>query len=92
MSVLPSIITPTLLSTVRSYLHLPHHTWYFIAATALSVLNRPDEITAVYKHVIDHGPGATDCKPAHEEQLKISRRMREALVKAGAIGGLPKAI
>jgi hypothetical protein len=92
MSALPSIITPTLLSTVRSYSHLPHHTWYFIAATTLSVLNRPDEITAVYKHAIDHGPGATDCKPAYEEQLKVSRRMREALVKAEAIGGLPRAI
>lgn len=92
MSPLPSIVTPALLSSIRSYPHLPQHTWYFIATTTLSILNRPDEIPKIYKHAIDHGAGAMDCKPAHEEQLRISRRMREALVKAGAIGGMPKAI
>jgi hypothetical protein len=91
MSVLPSIVTPALLSSIRNYPHLPHHIWYFIAATTLSIVNRPDEIPNLYKHMMDHGAGATDYKPAHEEQLKISRRVREALVKAGAIGGLPKA-
>jgi hypothetical protein len=60
------------------YPHLPHHIWYFIDATTPSVLNRLDEILKIYKHAMDHGAGAADCKPAHEEQLKISRRMREA--------------
>jgi hypothetical protein len=73
MSALPSIITPALLSTIRTYPHLPHHAahaWYLIAATTLAVLNRPDEITTVYRYAISHGPGAVDCKLAHEEQLK----------------------
>jgi hypothetical protein len=60
MSVLPSIVTPALLSSIRNYPHLPHHIWYFIAATTLSVLNCPDEIPKVYKHAMDHGAGAAD--------------------------------
>ena len=87
---LPALITPALLSSIRRQPNLPRHTWYYIAATALTVLNRPDEIHKVYKHAIDHGPDHTDKSPDGEEQLRISRRMREALVKAAAIGGLPK--
>jgi hypothetical protein len=39
---------------------------------------------------MDHGAGVVDSKPEFEEQLKISRRVREALVKAGAVIGMPK--
>lgn len=88
--VLPSVITPTLLAAIRKQPQLPNHTWYYIAATTLTIINRPDEIAAVYKHALEKGPGASDTSPAEEEQLKISRRMREALVKTAAIGGLPK--
>jgi hypothetical protein len=90
MSPLPSIATPALLSSIRKHPQLPQHTWYFITATTLSILNRPDEIPIVYKYALDHGANASDSNPAHDEQLKISRRMREALIKASAIGGLPK--
>ena len=84
------IITPTLLASIRRHPHLPRHSWYFIAATTLSILNRPDEIPKIYQNAIDQGLGPSDAAPGREEQLTISRRMREALVKAAAIGGLPK--
>jgi hypothetical protein len=87
---LPAVVTPTLLASIRRQPNLPRNTWYYIAASALTVLNRPDEIPKVYKHVLDHGPDAVDRTPDHEEQLSMSRRMREALVKTAAIGGLPK--
>jgi hypothetical protein len=88
---LAPIITPTLLSTIRRHPHLPRQSWYFIAATTLSILNRPDEIPKVYQTAIGSTPELADEKtPEREEQLTISRRMREALVKAAAIGGLPK--
>lgn len=90
MSPLPSIVTPALLSFIRGQPNLPYHTWYFITVTTLSCLNRPDEIPFVYKHAMDYGAGAVDSKPEFEEQLKISRRIREALVKAGAVIGMPK--
>jgi hypothetical protein len=37
---------------------------------------------------MDYGAGAVDSKPEFEEQLKIPRRVREALVKAGAVIGM----
>jgi hypothetical protein len=92
MSPLPSIITPALLSSIRKHPNLPHHTWYFITATTLSILNRPDELPILYKYVLEHGPGNADSRPTHDEQLRASRRIREAIIKSAAIGGLPKAI
>jgi len=89
---LSPILTPTLLSSIRKHPQLPQHTWYLITATTLSTLNRPDEIPTVYKYAIEHGSEQSDPQPTNEEQLKISRRMREALVKAGVISGLPKSI
>lgn len=87
---LPAIISPALLSLIRSCPHLPHNSWYFITGVTLSVLNRPDEIPVVFKYAIERGGGKSDSKPEHDERLEIARKMREALVKAAPIGGLPK--
>lgn len=84
------IATPALLTSLRNQPHVPKHAWYFIAATTLTILNRPDEIPQVYNHVMKHGLGPDDVKPGPEEQLTILRKLREALVKASAVGGLPK--
>jgi len=84
---LAPIITPALLSTIRRYPNLPRNTWYFVAATTLSIINRPDEIPQIYKHALDE---PTDAAPGLEEQLAITRRIREALIKSAAVGGLPK--
>jgi hypothetical protein len=91
MNPLPAIITPALLSSLRSHPNLPGHTWYFIAATTLSQLNRPDEIPKVYQHALRHGsPG--DAIPSQDEKLRISRRIREALIKAAAVGGVSRVL
>ena len=79
------IATPALLASLRSHPNLPKHTWYFVAATTLSQLNRPDEIPKVYQHALCHNPG-------HDEQLRVSRRMREAMIKAAAVGGVPRVL
>jgi hypothetical protein len=90
---LAPVITPALLSTLRNHPTLPRDTWYLIAATTLTVLNRPDEIPKVYRYAIERGSdGLADYQPDLEEQLKISRRLREALIKASAISGVPKVI
>ncbi|KEZ46679.1 hypothetical protein SAPIO_CDS0517 [Scedosporium apiospermum] len=78
---LAPIITPALLSTIRRYPNLPRNTWYFVAATTLSIINRPDEIPHIYKHALDE---PTDSGPGLEEQLAITRRIREALIKSAA--------
>jgi hypothetical protein len=89
---LPSVVTPALLSAIRSTPRLPTNTWYLLAATALSTLNRPDEIPKIFNHALEHGGSAKDTKPSADEQLQIARRTREALVKSSAIIGLPKTI
>jgi hypothetical protein len=84
----PAIITPSLLHSLRANQHLPPQTWYFISGVALSILNRPDEIPKVFQHAIEQVPFSTSTR--REEEFRVARRMREALVKASAIGGLPK--
>ena len=64
--------------------NLPTQSWYLIAGVTLSALNRPEEIQSVFKHAIEQDGGST------ETQMQIARRMREALIKAAPIGGLPK--
>ncbi|KAL2126088.1 hypothetical protein VTI74DRAFT_1721 [Chaetomium olivicolor] len=92
MSSLPAIVTPALIASIRSYPNLPGNIWYLIAATTLSQLNRPDEISKVYQDALRHGPCRSDGAPSHDEKLCVSRRMREALIKAAAVGGVPRTI
>ena len=99
---LPKIITPTLLSYLRSHPSLPPQSWYYISAVALSAINRPDEIGAVFRDAVDRIGGerignngsreedGTVRKREREEQMKVARRMREALIKGGVVCGLPK--
>ena len=46
------------------------------------------------KYALEKGAGRGDADgnagTQHEEQFVIARKMREALIKAGSIGGLPK--
>lgn len=81
----PSILTPSLLSSIRTRSTLPPQTWYFIAGVTLSALNRPDEIPSVFAHALAHTPNTTS-------HLQLARRMREGLVKSAAVIGLPKTI
>ncbi|MCJ1272456.1 hypothetical protein MMC21_000242 [Puttea exsequens] len=87
-----SVITPALLSSVRRQKHLPRDCWYFVVGVTLNALNLSTEIPTVFKHAIENGGGSIDVKPGHGERLEIARKMREALIKAAAITGLPKSI
>lgn len=89
---LTAVLTPALLSKLRNHPALPRHSWYIIAASALTILNRPDEVAKVYSFAIDNAALEADTKPGQEDQLTISRRLREALIKTSAIGGVPKVI
>ena len=90
MAPLAPVITPTLLSTIRKHPNLPRNSWYFITATALSALNRPDELHKVLSHAIENAPDAPEPTNNLDEQLGISRRIREALIKSSAVGGMPR--
>lgn len=78
-----SIISAEFLDELQSNKSLPKDTWYFIAAATLCILNRPDDVASVFKRAVDD---STD----RDEQLRIARRIREALIKSSAVGGLPK--
>ncbi|KAK7425410.1 hypothetical protein QQZ08_008089 [Neonectria magnoliae] len=92
MSSIAPILTPALLTTIRKQPDLPRNSWYLITATTLSILNRPDELPKVYAHAIEESLDTTETLAEHKDQLQVSRRMREALVKASAVGGMPKTI
>lgn len=84
------VVTPALLSSLRNHPSLPRHTWYLIAATTLTILNRPGEIAQVYRYALEQEARDADAAPDAAEQRQISRRLREALIKASAVGGVPK--
>jgi hypothetical protein len=92
MAAITPILTPTLLAAIRKQPNLPRNSWYFITATTLSALNRPDELPKVLKSAIEEGSGTGGDSSvlAQDEQLRISRRLREGLLKASAVGGMPK--
>lgn len=79
-----SPIDTEFLNELRDNPSIPKDTWYFIAAATLTVLNRPDDVALVLNHAIG-------CIADTQEQLRVTRRIREALIKSAAIGGLPKA-
>ncbi|KAK7967413.1 uncharacterized protein PG986_001690 [Apiospora aurea] len=80
----PSVITSKVLANLRSHPNLPNHCWYLVAATTLAVLNQPHAIRDVYKYEVE--------QRGNDESLVVLRRMREALIKASAVGGVPKTI
>ena len=80
----PSSIDTEFLNELRDNSNIPKDSWYFIAAATLTVLNRPENVVLVLSHAIG---STTDAK----EQLRVTRRIREALIKSASIGGLPKA-
>lgn len=93
---LPPIATPSLLASIRARTFLPPNVWYFVAGVTLSVLNRPDEIPRVFQYAIEKDgipkENGENGETKHDQQLRVARRLREALVKAAPIGGLPKSI
>ena len=88
----PGIVTPALLSSIRGQPHLPRGCWYFVAGVTLNALNLSAEIPTVFNHAMENGAGASPVKPDHSEKLNIARKLRESLIKAAAICGLPKVL
>lgn len=81
----PQVVTPELLDALRSQPDLPDDVWYLVVVVALCVLNRPEDIPVVYAHAVARRQLADE-----EHELAIARRIREALLKTSAIGGMPK--
>ncbi|CUS07054.1 unnamed protein product [Tuber aestivum] len=104
---LSPIATSPLLKSLHHHPNLPIHTFYFVAAVAFSVINRPQEIPRIWEYAVEEAaiPGSETegyvereligniiQNGERESALTIHRKLREAILKSAAIGGLPKAI
>ncbi|RDW83208.1 hypothetical protein BP5796_04699 [Coleophoma crateriformis] len=87
-----AFLTPALLSSISQQPHLPKDSWYFVVATTLCILNRPDQIPTVFQHAVENSIQGGEQSLKQESQLFIARRIRESLIKASAVGGVPKTI
>jgi hypothetical protein len=89
-----ALLTPALLSTLRSTPNLPANSWYYLSSVAFALLNHPSAIPAIFSHAVNTTPSTTIPTPdaPHETPLEILTKTREALLKASAIGGLPATI
>lgn len=88
-SKLHALFSPPLLHYLRTHPQLPKDSWYFIAAVTATVLNRPEEIPTVFQHALEQH---VTSHRALNEELKVLRRTREALLKTSAVAGAPKVI
>ena len=86
-----AIVTPALLSSIRSTPHLPDNIYYVLAGATLSTLNLAREIPPVLRFALEKGGGNSESAPDHNACRGIARRMREAIIKLAPIAGLPKA-
>lgn len=81
-----SILTPVRLKTLSSFSLLSTN-WYYLAAATLSICNRPDEVPVLYEYVLSTIP-----REDKKAQFDTTQKIREAILKSSALGGLPKAI
>lgn len=104
---LPPIATFPFLKSLHHHPNLPKHTFYFIASVAFSVINRPEEIPRVWEYAVQEAAvpgsereeyvereliGAVTPHGNQESALAIHQKLREAILKAAPIGGLPKVL
>jgi len=78
------ILNPNTLDSIKSHDSLPADSYYFILAVTVAALNRSEEL----KMLLDDA-----CKgKSQQEQYRIVKRIREALIKSAPVIGLPKII
>jgi len=104
---LSPIATFPFLKSLHHHPNLPKHTFYFIASVAFSIINRPEEIPRVWEYTVQEAAvpgsereeyvarelvGAVTPHGNRESALTIHRKLREAILKSVAIGGMPKVL
>lgn len=82
--IMSPIISRETLNTVKTSSGLPVDCYYFIIAVTVVALNRNEDLKAILDDAFYGKP--------QQEQHRIMRRIREALIKSAAVIGLPKII
>lgn len=89
--ILSPIVSTELLNSLENHpLPTIRNTWYFIAAATATVLNRPDEVVKIYRHIVSSNNDGGLVTLSKDEHLKILRRIREAILKTIVVAGAPK--
>ncbi|KXJ92839.1 hypothetical protein Micbo1qcDRAFT_160670, partial [Microdochium bolleyi] len=86
------VVSPAFLGRLIENHGLCRETWYLVASSTLAVLNRPQDVQVVYTYALANLETGHERPATREEKLRVSRRVREALVKTSVIAGLPKSI
>ncbi|VVT44642.1 uncharacterized protein SAPINGB_P000484 [Magnusiomyces paraingens] len=80
-----TILTPARLQTLSTSFPLLSTNWYYLAAATFSICNVPEEVPVIFEYMLQKVD--TD-----KEKFEMVQRIREAILKSSALGGLPKAI
>ena len=73
----------------------PPHLWAIVAAVAFGASNVPEAVPAVFTYALQdlirsqHASGISK-DVAHEEQLLLARKIREAILQSGLLSGMPR--
>jgi hypothetical protein len=78
------ILDGELINRMKSSPHIPQDCYYFIMAVTVAALNRNEELAIILQNACEG--------KSQQEQLRIMRRTREALIKSVPVIGLPKII
>ncbi|ODQ66108.1 hypothetical protein NADFUDRAFT_51376 [Nadsonia fulvescens var. elongata DSM 6958] len=96
-----SILTTQRLVHLSTAYPMITNSWYFIAAATLSVCNSPQSVPQILNYIIPENVSPTtslthsaisQSSSEHQDQFRKVQKMREALLKSAALGGLPKSI
>ncbi|GBE82767.1 hypothetical protein BKA93DRAFT_526001 [Sparassis latifolia] len=70
--------------------------WYLVAAVAFSASNKAEAVPLVFAFVLSELKLAqgreSETEKAREQQLRLARRIREALLQSGVLTGIPRVI
>lgn len=94
------LATPEFLSTLKAAFpptapNTPSYLWAMIAVVSFSASNIIEAVPLVFKYVLDdliqaQTQAGTPQDAAHAEQLVLARKIREAVLRAGLLCGMPR--
>ena len=94
------LATPEFLSSLKATYppetpNSPPHLWAIVAAVAFGASNVPEAVPAVFTYALQdliRSQQATGISgdTAHEAQLLLARKIREAILQSGLLSGMPR--
>ncbi|KAI1791489.1 hypothetical protein LXA43DRAFT_417851 [Ganoderma leucocontextum] len=96
------LASPDFLSTLKAAYppdtpNTSSHLWAVIAAVAFSASNVSEAVPLVFKYALEdlvqsQTQAGTRQDAAHDEQLVLARKVREAVLQSGLLSGMPRTI